>query len=121
MLNKTFIQCIIHLEAILHLQIKIEFLHEKVNIFKQTQESDLPQLTFIHSIHRRFINSSMLPLSLLKAAENNPMLIELKNGDTYNGRLVSCNMFMNICLRDVICTSKVSGKKELFDSYHLFD
>lgn len=35
------------------------------------------------------------------------MLIELKNGDTYNGRLVSCNMFMNICLRDVICTSKV--------------
>jgi len=34
------------------------------------------------------------------------MLIEMKNGDTYNGRLVSCNMFMNICLRDVICTSK---------------
>jgi U6 snRNA-associated Sm-like protein LSm4 len=48
----------------------------------------------------------MLPLSLLKTAENNPMLVELKNGDTYNGRLVSCNMFMNICLRDVICTSK---------------
>jgi U6 snRNA-associated Sm-like protein LSm4 len=36
------------------------------------------------------------------------MLIELKNGDTYNGRLVSCNMFMNINLREVICTSKVS-------------
>lgn len=36
------------------------------------------------------------------------MLIELKNGDTYNGRLVRCDMFMNICLRDVICTSKVS-------------
>ncbi len=34
------------------------------------------------------------------------MLIELKNGDTYNGRLVSCNVFMNICLRDVICTSR---------------
>jgi U6 snRNA-associated Sm-like protein LSm4 len=34
------------------------------------------------------------------------MLIELKNGDTYNGRLSSCNMFMNICLTDVICTSK---------------
>jgi small nuclear ribonucleoprotein (snRNP)-like protein len=49
----------------------------------------------------------MLPLSLLKTAENHPMLIEMKNGDTYNGRLVSCNMFMNICLRDVICTSKV--------------
>ena len=34
------------------------------------------------------------------------MLIELKNGDTYNGRLVNCNIFMNISLRDVICTSK---------------
>jgi U6 snRNA-associated Sm-like protein LSm4 len=50
----------------------------------------------------------MLPLSLLKAAENHAMLIELKNGDTYNGRLVSCNVFMNICLKDVICTSKVA-------------
>lgn len=48
----------------------------------------------------------MLPLSLLKAAQGHPMLIELKNGDTYNGRLSSCNMFMNICLTDVICTSK---------------
>eukprot|EP01035_Chromulina_nebulosa_P017046 gene17046-22555_t len=48
----------------------------------------------------------MLPLTLLKAGENHPVLIELKNGDTYNGRLVSCNMFMNICLTDVICTSR---------------
>lgn len=36
------------------------------------------------------------------------MLIELKNGDTYNGRLVSCNVYMNVCLKDVICTSKVN-------------
>jgi small nuclear ribonucleoprotein (snRNP)-like protein len=50
----------------------------------------------------------MLPLTLLKSAENHPMLIELKNGDTYNGRLVSCNVFMNVCLKDVICTSKVT-------------
>ena len=48
----------------------------------------------------------MLPLSLLKTAQGHPMLIELKNGDTYNGRLVSCNMFMNIYLKDVICTSR---------------
>mmetsp|Transcript_11665 Transcript_11665/g.21680 ORF Transcript_11665/g.21680 Transcript_11665/m.21680 type:complete len:141 (+) Transcript_11665:51-473(+) len=48
----------------------------------------------------------MLPLSLLKTAQGHPMLIELKNGDTYNGRLSSCNMFMNMCLTDVICTSK---------------
>ena len=39
------------------------------------------------------------------------MLIELKNGDTYNGRLVSVNVYMNICLKDVICTSKASTQK----------
>jgi U6 snRNA-associated Sm-like protein LSm4 len=48
----------------------------------------------------------MLPLTLLKGTENHPMLIELKNGDTYNGTLVSCNTFMNICLKDVIVTSR---------------
>lgn len=39
------------------------------------------------------------------------MLVELKNGDTYNGRLVSCDTWMNITLRDVICTSRVRRKK----------
>lgn len=34
-------------------------------------------------------------------------LVELKNGETYNGHLVSCDSWMNINLRDVICTSKV--------------
>lgn len=34
-------------------------------------------------------------------------LVELKNGETYNGHLVSCDNWMNICLREVICTSKV--------------
>ena len=48
----------------------------------------------------------MLPLTLLKTSENSPILIELKNGDTYNGHLVSCNMFMNITMRDVVCTSR---------------
>ncbi|KAK2705981.1 hypothetical protein QYM36_016113, partial [Artemia franciscana] len=33
-------------------------------------------------------------------------LVELKNGETYNGHLVSCDNWMNICLREVICTSK---------------
>ena len=50
----------------------------------------------------------MLPLTLLNTAKGNPMLVELKNGDTYNGRLVNCNMFMNLLLKDVICTSRVS-------------
>uniref|UniRef100_A0A1X7TNS0 U6 snRNA-associated Sm-like protein LSm4 n=2 Tax=Amphimedon queenslandica TaxID=400682 RepID=A0A1X7TNS0_AMPQE len=48
----------------------------------------------------------MLPLSLLKAAQDNPMLVELKNGETYNGHLVSCDNWMNIQLKEVICTSR---------------
>ena len=48
-----------------------------------------------------------LPLSLLKTAQNHPMLVELKNGETYNGNLVSCDNWMNINLKDVICTSRV--------------
>mmetsp|Transcript_26190 Transcript_26190/g.57483 ORF Transcript_26190/g.57483 Transcript_26190/m.57483 type:complete len:131 (+) Transcript_26190:85-477(+) len=52
----------------------------------------------------------MLPLSLLRAAAGQPMLVELKGGDTYNGRLVNCDAWMNINLRDVICTSKDGDK-----------
>ena len=36
-----------------------------------------------------------------------PQLVELKNGETYNGHLVSCDNWMNINLREVICTSRV--------------
>lgn len=52
----------------------------------------------------------MLPLSLLKIAEDSQILIELKNGDTYNGRLSNCNMFMNMTLSEVICTSRDGDK-----------
>ncbi|PWN51019.1 Sm-like ribonucleo protein [Violaceomyces palustris] len=47
----------------------------------------------------------MLPLSLLNAAQNKPMLAELKNGETFNGHLVACDNFMNLTLRDVYQTS----------------
>jgi len=48
----------------------------------------------------------MLPLSLLNTAKGQAMLIELKNGDTYNGRLVNADTWMNINLEEVICTSR---------------
>ena len=48
----------------------------------------------------------MLPLSFLRTAQNRPMLVELKNGETYNGHLVSCDNGMNIALREVIFTSR---------------
>lgn len=68
------------------------------------ERNERTQFNFVFHVAK---TKKMLPLSLLKVAEDQPMLIELKNGDTYNGRLVSCNAFMNICLKDVICTSKV--------------
>lgn len=36
--------------------------------------------------------------------------MELKNGETFNGLLVSCDNFMNINLREVICTSRDGDK-----------
>lgn len=47
-------------------------------------------------------------------------LVELKNGDTYNGHLVNCDTWMNVNLRDVICTSKVraNGRKERVRPLH---
>ena len=33
-------------------------------------------------------------------------LVELKNGETYNGHMVQCDSWMNVHLREVICTSK---------------
>jgi len=33
-------------------------------------------------------------------------MVELKNGETYNGVLVTCDKYMNITLRDVFLTSK---------------
>ncbi|KAA0154502.1 hypothetical protein FNF29_02379 [Cafeteria roenbergensis] len=48
----------------------------------------------------------MFPLSLLNAATDNQILIELKNGFCYNGLLVNCDKFMNVNLKDVTLTSK---------------
>ncbi|KAK0221751.1 hypothetical protein IW262DRAFT_1375765 [Armillaria fumosa] len=48
---------------------------------------------------------TMLPLSLLNAAQNKPMLVELKNGETFNGHLVNCDNFMNITLKEVYQTN----------------
>lgn len=48
----------------------------------------------------------MLPLVLLKTAQGHPVLVELKNGETYNGHMLQCDTWMNIHLREVICTSK---------------
>ncbi|KAF2071988.1 hypothetical protein CYY_006701 [Polysphondylium violaceum] len=52
----------------------------------------------------------MLPLSLLRTGQNHQILVELKNGETYNGILVNCDNWMNINLKNVIRTSKDTDK-----------
>merc|ERR1719188_1605739 len=34
------------------------------------------------------------------------MTVELKNGETYSGVLDSCDGFMNLHMRDIVCTSR---------------
>jgi U6 snRNA-associated Sm-like protein LSm4 len=51
------------------------------------------------------IYHTQLPLSLLRAASGSPLLVELKGGDTYNGRLASIDAYMNMNLVEVICTA----------------
>ncbi|KAJ6631494.1 hypothetical protein B0H10DRAFT_2159781 [Mycena sp. CBHHK59/15] len=57
------------------------------------------------TIFRNSGSGTALPLSLLNAAQNKPMLVELKNGETFNGHLVNCDNFMNITLREVYQTN----------------
>lgn len=47
-----------------------------------------------------------LPLAVLRATQNQPMMVELKNGDTLSGVLISCDGFMNLHMRDLVCTSR---------------
>jgi small nuclear ribonucleoprotein (snRNP)-like protein len=65
-------------------------------------------LTLLHT-DKSCLQSSFpvqLPLSLLRTAQGHPMLVELKNGDTYNGRLEQCDSWMNVKLLEVIWTSR---------------
>ncbi|PBP28955.1 hypothetical protein BUE80_DR000177 [Diplocarpon rosae] len=52
----------------------------------------------------------MLPLGLLTAAQGHPMLVELKNGETLNGHLVTCDTWMNLTLKEVVQTSPDGDK-----------
>jgi U6 snRNA-associated Sm-like protein LSm4 len=48
----------------------------------------------------------VLPFELLRTAKNQPMMVELKNGETYSGVLVGCDARMNLQMRDSVCTSR---------------
>eukprot|EP00919_Chromeraceae_sp_WS-2016_P063015 GHVR01149148.1.p1 GENE.GHVR01149148.1~~GHVR01149148.1.p1 ORF type:complete len:131 (+),score=31.47 GHVR01149148.1:75-467(+) len=48
----------------------------------------------------------VLPLTLLRTSHSHPMMVELKNGETYSGVLAASDGFMNLHMRDVVCTSR---------------
>ncbi|EEB07945.1 U6 snRNP-associated protein Lsm4 [Schizosaccharomyces japonicus yFS275] len=52
----------------------------------------------------------MLPLTLLNAAQGRPILVELKNGETFNGHLEKCDNYMNLTLQEVIQTMPEGDK-----------
>jgi len=56
---------------------------------------------------KTLLTSFQLPLGLLTAAQGHPMLVELKNGETLNGHLVTCDTWMNLTLKEVVQTSPV--------------
>eukprot|EP00798_Chlamydomonas_sp_ICE-L_P026816 gene26817-4410_t len=58
----------------------------------------------------RHLQTGISDLSWSRAAPAQPRLVELKNGGTYNGHLVLCDTWMNMHLREVICTSKDGDK-----------
>ncbi|OCK84198.1 Sm-like ribonucleo protein [Lepidopterella palustris CBS 459.81] len=61
----------------------------------------------------------MLPLGLLNVAQNHPMLVELKNGETLNGILVSCDTWMNLTLKGVVQTSPEGDRFWQFDEVYV--
>jgi U6 snRNA-associated Sm-like protein LSm4 len=42
---------------------------------------------------------------LRQSGQNSRLLVDCKNGDSYDGTLVACDTFMNVRLSDVVITS----------------
>ncbi len=55
----------------------------------------------------------------MRAAKDHPLLVELKNGETYNGNLVSCDNYMNVNLSDVTVTSRDADRFFKVDSVYI--
>ena len=47
------------------------------------------------------------PCTTFIPRRHHAQLVELKNGETYNGHLINCDTWMNLHLKEVLCTSKV--------------
>ncbi len=51
------------------------------------------------------ISVGMLPLGMLNAARQQAILVEVKSGETFNGKLLACDVWMNMRLGDALRTS----------------
>lgn len=47
---------------------------------------------------------SQVPLTFLKSAKDTYVMVELKNGEVFNGTVVDMDSFMNIRLKKVVRT-----------------
>eukprot|EP00439_Symbiodinium_sp_Y106_P063637 s853_g9.t2 len=54
----------------------------------------------------------VLPQAVLRSASHGPVLVELKNGDSYSGTLVAVDNSMNIRMEDAILTPHTEHKFE---------
>lgn len=80
-----------------------------MSLNKNNKDKNKKQKTTNTDTHiKREIN--MLPLSLLTSAQGQTVLVELKNGETYNGILLNCDTYMNMNLQNVVCTSRDGDK-----------
>jgi U6 snRNA-associated Sm-like protein LSm4 len=48
----------------------------------------------------------VLPLSLIRNSQSSPLLVELKNGDSYSGILENSDSWMNMHLREGVWSSR---------------
>ncbi|KKA29924.1 hypothetical protein TD95_001466, partial [Thielaviopsis punctulata] len=51
-----------------------------------------------------------LPLGLVNAAQGHPILVELKNGDTLSGHLITCDTWMNLTMKDAVQSNAEADK-----------
>lgn len=81
---------------------------KKKILFNIKQKSNLKPTQ--HKFHQPFVDKKMLPLYLLTSAKNQPILVELKTGETYNGNLTNCDSWMNLTLHNVIQTNSTGDE-----------
>lgn len=76
----------------------------------KVEEEEVAAEVISDNMKREIIYFLMLPLALLTSSQKSPVLVEVKSGETFNGTLVRCDIWMNLHLEDVIRTS-ADGEK----------